>query len=276
MRSSIAQVGIVEPVILLDRKPCILVTGFRRIACARDLRMKSVPALLVDMTEDEALLRAIHDNLERGYTLIEKSIALHKMKLAGFTLEDIFAVMKLLDLNPHEKVLTSFLGIATLDDPSKQFIFRHNLSLKNIESFAHFEIGDRKKIMTAIENFHLTESTVREILEMLHLIKIRKGRLTRRDIPSVLDADSFRAHLKEKTNPILTSLTKKMKAIRDKMALSAGIDIRVDPFFEKEYIDVVLRITRDKDISAALDRVLKMAEAGYIRSILELTKGRIR
>ncbi|MEN6616013.1 MAG: ParB N-terminal domain-containing protein, partial [Syntrophorhabdus sp.] len=269
-------VGIVEPAILLDRKPYIIIAGFRRIACARDLHMRSVPAFVVDLTEGQALLRAVHDNLERGYSIIEKAIILDKMKGADLSDEAIYAVMKLLDLNPHEKVLRSFLSIAKADDASKQFIFRHNLSLKNIESFLRFESGERKKIMASLGNFHLTESIVREILDMLQLILIRKGRLTRSDIPRKPDADSLRAHLKEKTNPILTSLTKKMKAIRERMSLQPGMDIRVDPFFEKEYIDVVLRITREEDMNAAFDRILKLAEAGHIRSILELTKGRIR
>ena len=48
LRWSIATVGIVQPVILLDRTPRIPVAGWRRLRCARELRLREVPAIIVD------------------------------------------------------------------------------------------------------------------------------------------------------------------------------------------------------------------------------------
>ena len=276
LRSSICAVGIIEPVVLLDRKPYIPVVGLRRLDCARSLRMRSVPAVIVDIPEKEALLRAIHANIERGYNTIEKANILAKANGLAFSRTDILAFMTELDLDPHEKILDIFLALAGLAPLYKDFIFRNSMSLRNIGSFLRFDAGEQKRIVHSLAGIHLTESTVRETFEMLQIIKIRRGKLTGKDIPACPNTETLRAHLKKRTYPVLTSLTRKLKAIRDKMATPPGIDIRVDPFFEKEYIDLVLRIKDNDDIRTALAKISGLADAGYLGSILELTKGTIR
>lgn len=276
LRWSIAAIGVVQPVILLDRTPYVPVVGWRRLQCARELRLKKVPALIVDIDEKTALLRAIHDNLARGFNIIEKAAVVDAMDRFGFSRDEVFDIMAHLGLNPHEKVLSVLLKIASLDAPPKDFIFRKNLSLRNAGSFLRFEEDERRKILAALSGLHLTESTVREVLEMLELIKIRKGTLTGRDIPVLENPDMLRSHLKRKTHPILSSLAKKLKAIRGAMALPPGVDIRVDPFFEKEYIDIILKIGSEDDVDIALGKISELVAAGHVRRILELTKGRIR
>lgn len=276
LRWSIATVGIIQPVILLDRTPYVPIAGWRRLDCARALGMKTVPALVVDMNERDALLVAIHDNLARGCNIIEKAAILDRMVSFGFPREDIFDLMENMNLNRHEKVLSGFLAIARLDMPARDFIFTKNVSFRNIDSLLRFEEKERKKIVSSLKGFHLTESTLREILEMLHLLKIRKGTITGRDMPALPNADALRTHLKERTHPILSRLHKKLKAIREAMALPPGVDIRVDPFFEKEYIDIIVKIGDEEEIVATFGRISELAAKGYVRSILELTKGRIR
>ncbi|OPY02030.1 MAG: putative chromosome-partitioning protein ParB [Syntrophorhabdus sp. PtaB.Bin184] len=276
LRWSIATVGIVQPVILLDRTPCIPVAGWRRLRCARELHLREVPAIIVDLDEKTALLRAIHDNLARGFNIIEKAAVVEAMDRFGFSREEIFELMAHLGLSPHEKVLSIFLRVASLDARLKDFVFRKNLSLRNVESLLRFEEKERRRILAALTGLRVTESTLREVLEMLELIRIRKGTLTGRDIPVMENPDMLRAYLKRKTHPILSSLAKKLKEIRNAMALPPGLDIRVDPFFEKEYIDIIVKTGSEDDVEAALGKISELVAAGHIRRIFELTKGRIR
>ncbi len=273
---SVGAVGIIQPVILLDGTPFAPVAGMRRLYCARALRYKTVPALIIDTGDKEALLIAIHDNLARGLNMIEKARALGKMDRFGLSRDDIFALMEHMGLHPHEKVLSSFLAIDGSDEPFKEFVFTKNLSIKNIDSLLGFDKKERGKIVRSLGDLRLTESILREILEMLQLLKIRKGAITAGDIPRPESADILRAHLKKRTNPILTSLQKKLRVIREAMTLPPGADIKVDPFFEKEYIDIILKIGREEDIAEALARISELSRAGHIRSILGLTKGRVR
>jgi len=272
---SIRSVGIIQPVVLLDAKPLIPVTGIKRLHCARILRYTSIPALIKKFDEKDALLVAIHDNLARGLNIVEKSHALDKMNHFCLSSDDIFAVMKQMGLHPHEKILASLLAIARSDKPVKEFILKKNLSLKNIDGIMRFEGKERKMIVRSLSGLHLTENMLREILEMLQLVRIRKGSISARDLGQKVSVDEIRTRLKKKTHPILSSLQKRLQRIRSELSLPPGTDIRVDPFFEKEYIDIILKVGSEEEAIQRLDNISELIRGGYVRSILELTKGRI-
>jgi hypothetical protein len=274
--SSIGKVGIIQPVVLLEGPPFSVVTGFKRIEAAKKLGMKEVPAVTAKLSEKEGLLFAIHDNAHRGLNIIEKAHSLEKMVSMGFPESEIYEVMALLSLGPHEKVLAHFLSISRAEEPLKRFIIEHTLSMKNIEYMLLFEREERKKIMTALAATRLTESYLREILEMLHLVKIKKGRFNSAVLRNAGNAHELRTRLKRITHPRLSSLEKKLEKIRKTSAMPPALDIRVDPFFEKEYIDITIRAKSEKETKELLKKLDEVLQKGHIRSILELTKGRVR
>jgi len=262
--------------VLLETHPYTIVTGFRRVGAAKKLGLKEVAAVTVKLGEKEGLLFAIHDNLHRGLNIIEKAHALEKMVCMGFSESEIYGVMALFSLGPHQKVLTHLTSIAHAEEPLKHFIIEHALSMKNIEYMLWFEKEERKRIMTALASMRLTESYLREILEMLHLMKIKKGRFVSGVLKYAGNAQELRARLKKIIHPRLTSLENKLEEIRKSSALPPALDIRVDPFFEKEYIDITIRAKSEKETKELLEKLDEVLQKGHIRSILELTKGRVR
>jgi hypothetical protein len=274
--SSIGKVGIIQPLVLLEGPPFSVVTGFKRIEAAKKLGMKEVPAVTAKLNEKEGLLFAIHDNAHRGLNIIEKAHSLEKMVSMGFPESEIYQVMTLFSLGPHEKVLAHFLSISRAEEPLKRFIIEHTLSMKNIEYMLLFEREERKKIITALTPTRLTESYLREILEMLHLVKIKKGRFNSAVLKNAGNAHELRTRLKRITHPRLSSLEKKLEKIRKTSAMPPALDIRVDPFFEKEYIDITIRAKSEKETKELLKKLDEVLQKGHIRSILELTKGRVR
>jgi ParB family chromosome partitioning protein len=273
---SIKKVGIIQPVVLLEDSPFSIVTGFRRLEAAKKLGLKEVPAVTVKLSEKQGLLFAIHDNIYRGLNIIEKAHALKKMVSMGFTESDIFEVMALFSLSSHEKVLAHLTSIANAEEPLKHFIFANAVSMKNIDYMLWFEKEERKKIMTALAATRLTESYLREILEMLHLMKIKKGRFVSGVLKNAGNAQEFRTRLKKILYPRLSSLEIKLEKIKKTLALPPALDIRVDPFFEKEYIDIIIRAKSEKETKELLAKLDEVLQKGHIRSILELTKGRVR
>jgi ParB-like chromosome segregation protein Spo0J len=272
LTGSIREIGIVQPVLLLDASPLITITGFKRIASAKKLGLAKVPAMIKKIRADEALLLSIHDNLGRGLNTVEKAYALEKMVSAGFPRQKTFGIMTLLSLEPHEKVLNNFVAIANAEEPLKDLIVRHGVSMKNIEYLLGFDAQERNGIISLLSPLHLTESLLREILEMLVLIRIRKGAVNLRGLRAAGDSRELKARLKKKTHPILSSMEKDLFAIKQRCALPPNIDIKVDPFFEKEYIDILLKIKNENDVRAAIEKLKAILEDGHIRSILELTQ----
>jgi hypothetical protein len=274
LQESIKRIGVIQPIILFGEPPYTVITGFKRIESAHLLGHATIPALIrADTGEKEALLMAIHDNLRRGLNLVEKALALEKMDRIGFPSEEIWAVMVLLGLRPHEKIYSALLSIARSRDALKAFIVSRGLSMRNVEGLLRFDDAEREQLFALLAHVHTTEGSLREILRMLALMRLKEGRIDFDDFAGAETVDEMRTRLKRRIHPILTSLERRLEEAKQRAALPPNIDIRVDPFFEKEYIDIDIRAKDIKDIEYALERLRKALGDGSLGSMLELTRG---
>jgi ParB-like chromosome segregation protein Spo0J len=271
--SSIKKVGIIQPVMLLDTTPYIVVTGFKRVSAAMQAGFTKIPSVIVDVSEKDALLYTIHDNIKRGLNLVEKAHGIERMLHSGFTVDEIFETMTLLSLDPHEKILERLTAVANMEDSFKAFITARGIAMKQVEVLMHFNTEERTYIIDILTAIRTTESFIREILELFILIKIKRGGIDFDSIKNMQDAQELKKSLKIITNPILISLEEKLKEIKLKCAIPPDIDIKVDPFFEKGYIDMVIRAKTEDKAKEAIEKLSNILDKGYIRNILELTKG---
>ncbi|MBA4418894.1 MAG: hypothetical protein C0392_13455 [Syntrophus sp. (in: bacteria)] len=274
LRASIEKVGIIQPALLFGPCPYTIIAGFKKVQMAIELGYVAIPAIILsNIDEKEALLYAIHDNLIRGLNTVEKALAIEKMSRMDFPMPPIFDTMVFLGLKPHEKVRAIHSAIAHAEEPMKALIVSKNLSMKNIETLLRFDRSERGPLLGLLSTVHVTEGSLREILGMMILMKIREGQIDFDGFSGVGSADDLKRILKGRMYPILTSLETKLEHIRQQSALPPHVDIKVDPFFEKEYIDIGIRAKDIKDVEYALERLRKALEGGSIGSMLELTKG---
>jgi hypothetical protein len=273
--TSVQKIGIIQPVMLLNTSPFIVVTGFKRLAIVRQLGLKEIPYTPVDISEREALLYAIHDNIQRGLNLIEKAHALERMLHIGFTSVEVHDTMKIIGLQPHDKILKTLIALASAEDSLKHFMVTHNLSMKIVDYLMRFDVNERSSIIGLLSSFHITESTIREILEILNLLKIKHDRLPFERL-NPAGGQELMKQLKEMAYPILTALHRELQGIRQASALPPNIDIKVDPFFEKEYIDIGIRAKNKDDVYQAIEKLRRLVDDGIIGSIFDLTKGNLR
>jgi len=271
--SSIKKVGIIQPVILLDSMPYVVITGFKRILSAIQAGFNRIPSVIVDVSEKDALLYAIHDNVKRGLNIVEKAHSIERMLHMGFSLTEIHETMVLLSLDPHDKIMERLIAVANIEDVAKAFIIAKGIAMKQVEMLMHFNVEERACIIDLLTSIHTTESFIREILEILNIVKIKKGSIDFDTIKNVQDAPELKKILKKSTNPILVSLEEELKQIKLRCALPPDIDIKVDPFFEKGYIDMVIRANTEDKAKDAIEKLSSILSKGYIRSILELTRG---
>jgi hypothetical protein len=273
---SIRKLGVIHPLIVLNTTPFIVVTGFKRLAAAHELGFAAIPATPVNLDEREALRYAIHDNLTRDLNLVEKAYAIDKAFHMDFEKDDLHEMMTLLGFHPHRKVLTHLTAIASAEETVKDFIVTHSLPMKSTRYLFGFNADERGAIVHVLSRFHVTESMIRETLEMLSLLKLRTGTIPLADLDEAADGKDLERRLKDRTYPSLSALHRKLQGIRQRAALPPHMDIRVDPFFEKEYIDIRIKAKSDEDIAEALKKLHALIDADLIRSIFDLTKGRIR
>jgi hypothetical protein len=274
LHSSIKAVGIIQPILLLEASPFLVIAGFKRIAIARQLGLYEIPCITVDIGEHKALLFAIHDNVRRGLNLVEKAHAIERMLHFGFTSSEMYATLVTLGLQPHEKVMKTLVALASAEDSLKSFVVLHSFPMKIVDYLMRFEAGERSSIIGILSQIHCTESSTREILEILSLLKVRQGNLPIEGLHFANSQELMR-HLKETAYPVLTLLHGKLRGIKQASALPPNIDIKVDPFFEKEYIDIGIRARNTDDIKQALEKICKLVNDGIIGSIFDLTKGNL-
>jgi hypothetical protein len=272
--TSVQKIGIIQPVMLLNTSPFIVVTGFKRLAIVQQLGLKEIPYIPVDISEREALLFAIHDNIQRGLNLIEKAHAIERMLHIGFTSAEVHDTMKIIGLQPHEKILKTLIALASAEDSFKHFMVTHNLSMKIVDYLMRFDVNERSSIIGLLSSFHITESTIREILEILNLLKIKQDKLPFERLNPVSGQELMK-QLKGMAYPILTALHRELQGIRQASALPPNIDIKVDPFFEKEYIDIGIRAKSKDDVCQAIEKLRRLVDDGIIGSIFDLTKGNL-
>jgi ParB-like chromosome segregation protein Spo0J len=272
--ASIGEVGIIAPVLLMGSAPFTIVTGFKRVLAAALLGLPGVPAIVgSDLSEREAVLFAIHDNLVRGMNLVEKGLALDRMLTLGFSTEEVHGVMRLLGLSPHERLLATLVAVAYAEEALKAFIVSRSLSVRNIEGLLRFEASERERLLVVLSSIHTTEGYLREILSMAAIMRLREGRIYFDVFSEITDADDLRRRLKRRIHPMLSALEERRDRVRREAMLPPHVDIKIDPFFEKEYIDIDIRAFSVKDVESALVRLRRALEDGTLGSMLELTKG---
>ena len=272
--ASIGKVGIIQPVILLGGPPFSIVTGFKRVDAAIRLGRHAVPAVIMpDLSDREAVLYAIHDNLVRDMNVVEKALALDRMLTMGFSTEELYQVMELFGLSPHDRVLKTFIAVAYAEEALKSFIVSRNLSVNNIVGLLRFDVSEREILLAAMSSVHTTEGYLRDILRMAAIMKLREGRLDADALTGIEDADDLRKRLKRRIHPMLSSLEERWIGLRRGASLPPFTDIKIDPFFEKEYIDITIKAGAVEDVERALERLRRALEDGTLGSMLELAKG---
>lgn len=271
--SSVSRVGVVQPIILKGPPPFIVMTGYKRVEAARVLGWATIPCLIKEIDEKEALLCAIHDNIGRVLNIVEKSYALERMLCFGFSEEERLETMTLLSLPPNDKLLRLLVVIAGAEDRLKEFIVARKVSLRNIEVLSRFDVPEQRGIVSLLSSLHTTESSMREVLQLMSLVKVKRGTTGLDDLTGVKDMDEVKKRLKHMTHPKLSAIEAELADLKSKCALPPGIDIKVDPFFEKEYIDISIRARKPEDLKRAIDKLSGILEASYVRSIFGLAKG---
>lgn len=273
LRASVKQMGVLEPVWVRQKGQRFqIISGFRRFDVASALGEREVPALIWkgDELDDRlAFQMSLHGNvLGRGLNLVEKALVLEKL-LSRFSVnrdEVIQTFLPLVNLEPNENVLNSFLLINTFSIDLKRYLLSRGLSLANIMGLAKFSREERDSIRRFLSPMRVGENVLREMLTFLWEISRREGiglddLLSGQEIRQVL-ADSrlsgpqkiqaIRRFLREKRYPRLSELEERFRSCRKAMKLSPQVAITPPPFFEGDRFKIEIRFENLEEYEAIL------------------------
>ncbi len=253
LRSSIQDAGLIQPV-LLRKKPAgyQIVCGFRRLSVMKELERPEVESRVFEekeMDEFQLFSLSLQENLTtRGFNAVEKAIALDKL-IHRFQISPTVVVKTFLpsfSLEPHEKILSTFLSLARMEDEIKTYVLKEEVSRSNIRRLSTLTPDDRMALLSLLSPLKLGENRLRELLTLLEETSRRNHTTVKEiagqpEIQAVLSQEELTPSQKtERVKKILTGLRypelnqleKGFEKKRKELNLPPEISLHHTPFFE--------------------------------------------
>ena len=168
LAASIKKNGLIEPIYLRkdikSPKKYILVDGLRRLCAFEFLGAKTIPAIILSLTDAEADLAFLYDNENRKYiSVFEKAIYIGEILKSGRITKTELADALGISLKNLEKKLK----ILELTKDEREVIINHNFDEEFIYMFLGFEEEKRNEILNKIIVKSFTNSEAKKYMEDL-------------------------------------------------------------------------------------------------------------
>ncbi|MCX7857748.1 MAG: ParB N-terminal domain-containing protein [Deltaproteobacteria bacterium] len=271
----IDKTNIINPVTLLYSEPYIVIDGFRRLKYASRSGKSSVPAYILSISREEALTLSICQNLLRGLNLVEKAIAVAKMHKMGIPKEKILNMMDILSLGKSEKVKDLCLNIANEKPEIKNYFLEHSLSLKTISYFFKLKEPTRNKIISFLLGKSVTESSLREFFQIAVVSELKCGDKVFSELDFAETLEDAKKRLKKKAWPLLSDLEQEFAKVSSRMAFPPNVKVRMDPNFEKEELEISIKVKKKEEIELILTKLNSAIKRGDFDKLFELSSGKI-
>jgi ParB/RepB/Spo0J family partition protein len=262
LRSSIKEVGLIEPVLLKkNNQGYQIVCGFRRIRLASELGIPVIASRVFDEKDCgdvELFSLSLHENATgRGFNTVETALALdklvHRFHIPSSTV--IRSYLPLFSLETNEKILNTYLSLARMEEEVKSYVVREKVSRTNIRRFSSLTPEDRTAVLSLISSLKLGENSLRETLTLLEEISPREGRTIREitehpDIRGILSHEEFtpsqrtervKKVLLQLRYPRLHRLEETFHEKKKTLHLPAGLSVHHEPYFEGKGLRIELR-----------------------------------
>ena len=281
LRSSIEEIGLIQPVLLRKKSGRYqIVCGFRRISVLKELGKSEIESRVFEeeeMEEFQLFSLSLHENLTtRGFNAVEKAIALDKL-IHRFKIDPATVIKNFLpsfSLEPHEKILNTYLSLARMENEIKTYVLKEEVSRSNIRRLSVFVPDDRMAILSMIAPLKLGENRLREILTFLEEIsRSMKGTVRevvqRSEIQAVLfqkeltlsqKTERIKKVLKDLRYPKMHQMEEKFEQKKKDLNLPSNLSLRHQPFFEGRGLKVEFQFETMEEYRSILKLLSSLAD----------------
>jgi hypothetical protein len=229
---------------------------------------------------------SLHENLTtRGYNAIEKAMALDKLvhyfRVDSATMINTF--LPFFSLEPHEKILKTYLSLARMEEEVKGYVLKEEVSRSNIRILSHFDSEDRKDLVRAFSFLKLGENRLREMLTVIEEIsrrdQVRVRDIVRRpEIGAVFSQKELTPSQKtERVKKVLVDLRyprmgQKEKGFEKKrrdLNLPSALSLHHQPFFEGRGLRIEFQFETMEEYRAILSTLSALPEKKAFQEMVE-------
>jgi ParB family chromosome partitioning protein len=290
LRSSIKEVGMIQPVLLRERgRGYQIVSGFRRISVMKELGNSETESRVVgekEMDEFQLFSLSLQENLTtRGFNAVEKAIGLEKLIHRFHILPEkvIKTFLPIFSLEPDEKILNTYLSLARMEDEIKRYVLKEEVSRTNIRRIGSLTPDDRMAMLSLISQLKLGENRLREIFTLLEEISRRNQRtlreiVARPEIQAILSqkelTPSQRTEFVKKVltvlrYPKMEQMEKAFEKRRRDLSLPSNLSIHHPSFFEGRGLRVEFHIETMEEYRSILNSLSNLADKEEFQEMLE-------
>ncbi|MBM4341365.1 MAG: hypothetical protein FJ110_17710 [Deltaproteobacteria bacterium] len=289
LRSSIQTAGLIQPVLLRMKKDSYqIVCGFRRILALRELGTNEIPAMVSEKrggNDLELFILSLQENLTtRGFNAVEKAIALDKL-LHFFKVERSEAIksyLPLFSLEPNEKILSTFLSLAGMEDEIKAYVLQEEVSRSNIRLLAKMSSEDRMALSPFLSSLKLSENRLREMLTLLNEISRRE----RISIKEIIDRTEIQEIVSQKEltpiqrtervkkvfmnlrHPKMRQMEEEFEKKRKALNLVSAISLQHSPYFEGKELRIEFQFRTMEEYRAIVDSLSRLVDKEEFKELI--------
>ncbi len=290
LRSSIEQIGLIQPVLLRQRKDRYrIVCGFRRILVMKELGKSEIESKVLEekeMDEFQLYSLSLHENLmTRGFNTIEKAIALDKL-IHRFKIDPAAIIKTFLpffSLEPNEKILSTYLSLARMENEIKTYVLKEEVSRTNIRRLSVLTRDNRMAVLSLISPLKLGENRLREVLTLLEEIS-RRNRCEEKDVvqqPEIQvilsqkeltpsqKTERMKKVLTDLRYPRLNQLQKTFEKKREDLNLPSNISLYHLPFFEGKRLKVEFQFETIGEYRTIVESLAGLADKKELEEIIK-------
>lgn len=281
IKESIRKVGLQVPITLqAGDRGYRIVSGFLRVEAALALGLSQIEAYLRPQGDAlETLLSSLHENrFTRGFSWVERTWILQKaqetLSISRHILRDEF--LPALGLEPSEKVLKQHLEASRIPLPTRRKLAMNGCSFANAVRISSMDSQAQEAVADLLGWVHLTESGLRECLELMGEIALRDQisiteliqdpafweELDRKGYNRIQKGQALRDRLRELRMPHLSSLRRRFQQAQSALRLPRQISVETDPFFERKLVSITIRTTTPEEFQYLAQRLWKASLDG--------------
>jgi ParB/Sulfiredoxin domain len=288
---SIGELGITHPVLLAPHgKEYQIVCGHRRVACARLLKLATVPAWVLDAVPSpaEMLKRNLLENrAQRTYSDIEKGGIVHKLAQAKVPEAEIIKdYLPLLDLERSKKLCVDLSQCSTFSESLKILLHSLNLPLRVFSILFRWDEKGHDSAETLLGTLRPGVNKCRDLLELTDETAVKGGVppravLNRKAIQKPLnDAelsthekfDAIHKQLRLWRYPVLSDLQKQVYRAIDQLRLDGRIKLRTPENFEGDQFKIELQFNTREELVTQVEKLFRVTDSEALDELIRIFK----
>jgi len=283
--NSIRSIGIRVPVLLeiAAGERLRIVSGFRRIDALRELGTPKVPATIKKKEDPRGTFwDIVRENMgHRDLHDIERAEIIFKMRtLHGLENQEILTdCLPELGLRGSSYELQRMMSLSGLELVLKRACLDGRLLPSTALEIKNWPTPEAEFIVSLIDSLRLGTNKQKELVRLAgDLKRIEKkgladvwGNTGLAEIPAdELAFDTIKEALSKARFPELSKQIEKWNALREKLALSPGIQLQVPRYFEGEAVSVSFKASNPGEFRELAEELQKISRKAVLEEIFDL------